>query len=361
MMTETIKPDLADVVELMDRVLREVTTVADEFPLVFRTGFSGQVVSMGDDESIRSTCAILLREAICPDANYKLGLIGSVSTDNGFRGTGLATSVLLSGEQRLAEQGAVISMLWADDPRFYFARGYRPIGSENDFIIDEAVLRGLPVIDGSCVASAENAEAIHQHYCNHKARMNRSLDETVALLECPGMSTLVHVVDGKVLAYACMGRGEDLDGTVHEWGGAIESVLGLLRVHAETNPSDKPTFLIAPCNENELVERMTAIGSPPVTGLLGLAKIINRGAAAGLLMELLGEHAVVNYNPNAIEAEQVQIVTANGSEYLNDDTLLVLLFSGKGERAETIAFGDYFGIDVDKLPLQTFAWGLDSI
>ena len=361
MMTETIKPDLAPVVELMDRVLREVTTVADEFPLVFRSGFSGQVVSMGDDESVRSSCAILLREAICPDATYKLGLIGSVSTDNGFRGTGLATSVLLSGEQRLAEQGAVISMLWADDPRFYFARGYRPIGSENDFIIDEAVTRSLPVIDGTCVATPGDAQAIHQHYCNHTARMNRSLDETVALLECPGMTTLVHVVDGQVLAYACMGRGEDLEGTIREWGGASDSVLGLVRVHAEANPSDKPTFLIAPCNESELVERLTAIGSPPVTGLLGLAKIINRGAAAALLMDLLGEQAVVKYNPDAIEAEQVQIVTAQASEFLNDDTLLVLLYSGKGERAETIAFGDFFGVNVDKLPLQTFAWGLDSI
>lgn len=361
MMTTAIKEGLDPAVELMNRVLREATTVVEEFPLVFRSGFSGQVVSLGDEENVRSTCAILLREAICPHANFTMGLIGSVSTDNGYRGTGLATSVLLAAEERLAEQGAVISMLWADDPRFYFARGYRPVGSENDFLIDDEIIAAMPQIDGVRPATAEDAGAIHKLYSTHSSRINRAPVETIVLLECPGMTTLVREVDGRVVAYACMGRGEDLAGTVHEWGGDTTSVLGLTRVHAESIEGDKPSFLIAPCNETEIAERMTEIGSPPVTGLLGLAKIINRGAAAKLLMDLLGEEAVVKYTPDAPEAEQVQIVTACGSEYLNDDSLLVLLFSGKGERAETEAFGDYFGISVDRLPLQSFVWGLDSI
>jgi len=361
MITTSIKEGLEPAVELMNRVLREATTVVEEFPLVFRSGFSGQVVSLGDESSVRSACAILLRDAVCSDISFKLGLIGSVSTDSDHRRTGLATNVLLGAEQRLAQQGAVISMLWADDPRFYFARGYRPVGSENDFLIDGEMVESLPILDGIRLASADDAEAIHNHYNQHPTRLERSREETAALLECPGMTTLVHEPDGQLLGYACMGRGEDLAGTVHEWGGDLNSVFGLLRMHAESRNTTEPTFLIAPRNETELAQRLTLMGSPPVTGLLGLAKIVNREAAAKLLNELVGDTATVTFHPEGSETEQVHIEAPGGAEFLNDDTLLVLLFSGKGERAETEAFGDHFGVNVDRLPLETFVWGLDSI
>jgi len=360
-MTTETKEGLESAVDLMNRVLREATTVVEEFPLVFRSGFSGQVVSLGAEDKVRSACAILLREAICPTVNFKLGLIGSVSTDSNHRGTGLATNVLVGAEQRLAEQGAVISMLWADDPRFYFARGYRPVGSENDFLIDGGIVEALPILKGVRPATESDSVEIHALYNQHTCRLNRTHEETKALLECPGMATLVHEVEGQVTAYTCMGRGEDLGGTVHEWGGDLNSVLGLVRVQAESRESDTPTFLIAPRNETELAQRLTLMGSPPVTGLLGLAKIVNREAAANLLNEIVGDTGTVTYHPERSESEQVLIEAPGGSEYLNDDTLLVLLFSGKGERAETEAFGDHFGVNVAQLPLETFVWGLDSI
>ncbi len=361
MMTTTMKEGLEPAVELMNNVLRQATTVVDEFPLVFRSGFSGQVVSLGTSENVQSVCAILMREAICNDTTLPMGLIGSVTTDSDHRRSGLATNVLIAAEARLAEQGAIISMLWADDPRFYFARGYRPVGSENDFIIDADMIESLPIIENIRLANADDHEAIHGHYCRHASRLNRTVEETSALLDCPGMTTLVHEDGDHVLAYACMGRGEDLDGTVHEWGGDLNSVLGLVRLHAESRDTTVPTFLIAPRNETELAQRLTLMGSPPVTGLLGLAKIVNREAAANLLDELVGDTAKVTFFPDGSEFEQVQVEAAGGTEFLNDDTLLVLLFSGKGERAETEAFGDHFGINVDRLPLEPFVWGLDSI
>ena len=103
------------------------------------------------------------------------------------------------------------------------------------------------------------------------------------------------------------------------------------------------------------------LGIPPTRGVLALGKIVDREAAAKKLGELMGPAATITFDPNASESCQVHFRTERGEAHLNDDTLLVLLFSTKGEREDTVQFGEHFGVPVDRLPLQTFVWGLDSI
>lgn len=364
-MTSTIeKPELAPARSLMDRVLRDGEPIAPEFPLVFREGFPGKVVSLGDEGAVRSACTVLIRDLVCPGASLRAGLIGSVSTDPEFRRQGLASIVLDRAEKSLADEGAAVSILWADDPRFYFARGYRPVGCEQDFVIAPETAAILPEAEGVRAMESGDAGAIHALYIAHEARAERTGDETAALLECPDMEVLVCEDEGRVVAYACQGRGRDLVGTVHEWGGDPLRVLGLVRALAERHTErtgGEPTFLIAPAGERELSGMLRGLGVVPTVGLLGLAKVVDRGRAAGLLDLLLGPEAEVTFDPKAELASQVHLRAPGGTAFLNDDTLLVLLLSTRGEREDTVEFGRHFGVDVSRLPLEPFLWGLDSI
>ncbi len=365
MIPAALKSELEGAKSLMDRVLRDGDSIAAEFPLVFREGFPGQVVCLGDDDGVRSACTMLTRELISRDVRFRAGLIGSVSTDPEFRREGLATKVLQEAEQRFTEAGAVVSILWADDPRFYFARGYRPAGAEIDFVITDDVVSILPTknVREANPGADGDAPAIHAAYCEHEARVDRSAEETAVLLECPGMRTLVCEHEGRVTAYACLGRGSDLDRTIHEWGGELSDVLALVRAHAEhcLAETGEPAFLITPSSATELHERLRILGAESSLGLLGLAKIADRGAAAELLAELLGPAAEVTFDPDAEPARSVHLRGPGGEAHLNDDTLLILLLSERGEREDTVNFGRELGLDVDRLPLQPFIWGLDSI
>jgi GNAT superfamily N-acetyltransferase len=360
-MNATLKAELSSAEELMNHVLRESASIAAEFPLVFREGFPGQVVSLGDAEAVRSACTILVRDLVAPRGALRVGFIGSVATDPEFRSQGLATQVLRAAESRLAAQGAIASLLWADDSRFYYARGYRPVGAEEDYAIDRDVAVLLPDHDRIREARPADADVIHALYGHHEARTLRTEAETAALLECPGMTTLVATdTDDVPVAYACMGRGADLPGTIHEHGGDTSAVLALVRRHAEARV-DEPTFLIAPTSAAALHERMQVLGVPSARGVLGLAKIVDRGAAAAKLGELLGDTATVTFDPDATDSCQVHLRTERNEAHLNDDTLLVLLFSTRGEREDILRFGEHFGVPVDRLPLDPFVWGLDSI
>lgn len=351
------KPDLSPAEALMSQVLRDGGPIAEEYPLVFREGFPGQVVALSDETAVRSTCAVLLRTLVSPQGELRAGFIGSVATDPEFRRQGLASQVLEAAERRLSNQGAIVSMLWADDPRFYYGRGYRPIGAEDDFVVDAALAVQLPAGDVR-PADETDTEAIHQLYLAHDARVERRLEETAALLECPGMQLCVCEKDGAVVAYAAMGRGGDLARVIHEWGGPVDEVLALVRHFTSEGES---AFVMAPSTATELRDRLQSLGAPNGRGVLGLAKIIDRERAARRLGKLLGPNATITFDPTRPDGEQVHLETPLAQGTLNDDTLLVLLFSAHGEREDTLAFGEHFGVDVSKLPLEPFVWGLDSI
>ncbi len=343
---------------LMSRMLRGGGPIASECPLVFDERFSGRILAFHEGNEVRSACAILTREFVIGETRVRGGLIGSVATDPAWQNRGLATALLIQAEAALQREGCAFACLWANEPDFYLRRGYGPIGCEEDFIVSPELRSRLPAFRGLRAMTRNDAEAIHGLYSRHRSRLERTAEETAALLECPGMSTFVIERANETVAYACRGRGSDLADTIHEWGGSDEDVLALVHAHLEARSGE--LFLIAPPPADGLCERLRGLGAVSRRGMLGLGKILDRAAAAEVLNQRIGRAGKVEA-VNREDGGAFQFRGPKKEGVLDDQGCLALLFGVEDVRADVQRFLEEFGLEGVDLPLEPFAWGLDSI
>lgn len=344
---------------LMDPILRPGSAVAPEFPLVFGPDARGWVVVSETEGEDASACAGVVRELVAGPERFACAFFGSVVTAEAHRGRGLARHTLEAAEDRAREEGAALAFLWADDAEVYASMGWRPAGTEYDYRLDDNQRTFLPDAEGVRAARPEDAEAIHALYCRHEQRVARTLAEQRQLLAVPGVTTLVREVEGQVKAYGCVGRGADLQGVLHEWGGDGVEVLHVLAGHLDLRDDeglDEDLFLMLPSGATGLLEYLSLTRCPGARGVLGLAKVLCLDAAT----ELLGRHL-----PSGVEAcvEGATVALRRGgrSISLDADALLDLFLPPAGEGRTQRKVERRLGVTLASLPLAPFVWGLDSI
>ena len=255
--------------EMMTSVLRPDGDLTAEYPLVFDEEGPGELYALLDDGLVMSACAVLERELVHPGGRTHAGFIGSVSTHPDARGRGLATRLLLEVESALSERGCEHALLWADDPEFYARRGYSLDGAETDFLVDQVPSELLEAGQSVRPLRAGDEGRIHELYTWHGARVERSPEETRRLLSCPSMRVLVATRGGEVEAYVCFGRGADLSGVAHEWGGEPAGVLACLAALLERSET---LFVMAPGGPGPMGELLDSCGAIRAEGRLGMAK-----------------------------------------------------------------------------------------
>ncbi len=350
--------------DLLRRVLRNRAEFAAEYPLVFRSGFPGRLLALGERGEARSACALIARDFhLAGGLVLRGGLVGSVATDPAWRNRGLASRLLHEAEAALSAEGCAFALLWANDPDFYLRRGYCPIGVEHDFVVEGSVARALPRAEGVRELAPGDAAAVHRLYAAHPVRVGRAPEETEALLGCPGMRTLVLERAGAVVAYACLGHGADLRDVVHEWGGAAEDVLALVREQFErrfARAEPGRLYVMAPPGAQELRRGFAAAGAEPYLGFLGLAKLLDRGAVVRFLDERLRPEGGLSLAETP-EGTRYLIRGPARESWIDDDAVLALLFPVSEVREKVEELLVDFGLAPGRLPLEPFAWGLDSI
>lgn len=346
----------------MERVLRSGGELAGEYPLVFGPDAPGSLVTLGEDGIVHSACATLVRDLVIGGERLRIGLIGSVATDPDRRGRGLATRVLEAAERELARDGAVLALLWADDASFYRRRGWREFASELDFVFDAEVVARLPQRGTQRRAAPDDEGALHRLYSRHRSRVERTEAETRALLRSPGMETLVMHEDRDVRAYACLGRGADFAGTIHEWGGSPEDVLALVRAHFERlHGTRNELFLLAPPDAHEFAAFAKDVGARSAVGVLALAKILDPIAAAERLADWTRGEARVDIETGNEGETSVTLSSPTHSTTLRASDLLELFAPARGECARLGELERRLDVSFARLPLAPFVWGLDSI
>ena len=264
-----IESDVREAAELMRSVLRPAGELASEYPLVFSEEGAGQLLSLRDGGRVVSTCAVIERTLIYPGGERKVGLIGSVVTHPEARGRGYATKVLEYAEETLREQGCDHALLWADDPVFYGRRGYALEGHEVDFLVDDGASPFPSTTLNVRPLSTGEGRAVHSLYSKHDARVERSAAETTELLTCPRMTVLVAEREGEIVSYVCFGRGADLEGVAHEWGGDPEGVMACV---AKLLEEHETVFVMTPGEPGALGDRLDSIGALRAHGRIGMSK-----------------------------------------------------------------------------------------
>jgi GNAT superfamily N-acetyltransferase len=351
--------------ELMERVLRGSASLAGEYPLLFGERAAGELLSVEEQREVRAACGLLVRELVCGRERLRVGLIGSVCTHPEHRGRGLGRRLLERAEARLAEQGCTLAWLWADEPGFYERLGWRRAGCEVVFALDAATLERVAVDATARIRAAapDDFAALHRLYEGHATRVDRTLGESRALLSGPGIATLVLERGRDVAAYACLGRGADFAGCVHEWAGAPDDVLRLVREHAARSAA-ATLHLMGPCDAHELRARLDLLGVAAHAGVLGMVKLLDpatatdfvRRAARGRVSAGLGAR-----RDDAVTHLDAHFRGPRGERSLAPHELVDLLVPARNERGAIEALERATGSDLPTLPLPLYLWGLDSI
>jgi GNAT superfamily N-acetyltransferase len=354
---------------LLEGVLRDGGSLAAEYPLVFGADAPGTLVTITEQGQVRSACGVLVRDLVARGERVRVGLIGSVATDPRHRGRGLAARLLDQAQRLLADQGCVLALLWADDPGFYARRGWREAGSEAVFVVEAGDLQRLPTAPGATVRALapDDHGALHRLYSLHVSRVDRTPAETRALLSCPGVDTLVLERGRDIAAYACLGRGKDLEGCVHEWGGAADDVLALVREHGERaarRGDDRPRYLMTPATARALHARLQTLGVAGVQGVLGMARLLDPAGAAELVRRAARGRVsagVAGERAGAPTPHLAHFEGPGGELAFEPEGLLDLLLPPRGERTAIEALEHTAGLGLRGLPLPLYVWGLDSI
>jgi GNAT superfamily N-acetyltransferase len=155
----------------------------------------------------------------------RIGIVGGVVTSPDFRGQGLATRLVANACEAHRREGCAAAALWGSEHTLYRRIGFRLAGEQARVPLDE-LLAGRPA----------RAATIHEGWTTgvFHALLRRS--GGLALEEADRSWIEAHrnvrwFWAGSLeqpSAYAALGRGIDLGGIVHEWGGEPAALQGLL-------------------------------------------------------------------------------------------------------------------------------------
>lgn len=227
--------------------------VQHTWPQLYRRDGNGRFFVLADGERLLSHCAVRTLVLHGEHGPFRANLLGSVATDPELRGRGLAQEVLTAALQATATD-APFTLLWAERPELYARMGFVPCSEEVGMLLAR---RPQPRLDGvRLMTIADHAAALALH-AQKPWRVERDLRSMSGLLTTPGMVAVVLERDGVVVAYACCGKGADLQGHWHEVGGTDADVAVLLPA-ALHMAEQREAMLLLPPYRTELRELLGA-------------------------------------------------------------------------------------------------------
>ncbi len=201
------------------------------WPQLYRSDGDGRFATLFAGERMLSCCAFRFATLHTNAGVRRTALLGSVATDPALRGQGLASQLLRTSLDACKQGGAELVLLWAEQPRLYERCGFRNGALEvccaltarfDDVIADDGT---VATVRFATIADHARLHELHDH---KPMRVDRSPHAMSALLTTPGLQTVVLERSGEVVAYACTGKGADLQGWWHEVGGADADVAAML-------------------------------------------------------------------------------------------------------------------------------------
>lgn len=293
-----------------------------------------------------------------PVGVFKVAGLGSVVTEDRHRGQGHSTRIIESCLDAAVKADCDFAILWTDLYDFYRRLGFELAGSEVAVLIDRdlAPQGAYKFIDSNKISP----EALMRVFNQHSVSSHRTIEDVRASLAIPNSRvSTAWDTSGKLVAYAVEGKGADLNGYVHEWGGANSALLSLLTHMRSTQKRD--LRLIAPSHARNLLKNLVDRGCQEHRGYLGMIKILKTES----LFAKIHRHArSLGFSDLVLDESNGRYRFGRGANIYSSDSqtdLLRLLF-GPEAPSKMHAFDAATSELFDQiLPLRLWIWGWDSV
>ncbi len=219
--------------------------VQHTWPQIYRSDGEAMFFALLDGERLLSHCAVRFVTVHTAAGPRHRALLGSVATDPALRGRGLA-SLVLAEALAVCDRRSDTVLLWAERPDLYAKHGFVAGPEERCLLIAR---RPRTEVTGCRLAEVRDHGALHALHEQKPLRVARSPGVMSGLLTTPGMITVVLEENGAVVAYACCGKGADLQGHWHELGGTDAAVARLLPEAMHVADQVEAVVLVPPYRE----------------------------------------------------------------------------------------------------------------
>ncbi len=335
--------EFPQVVEFLDQRLRNDVSwsIAKEYPTALTKTNLHNMRIISDGEQILSHAVLKPLLVKTPHMILKVAAIGSVVTDEKYRGHGYSRQIIESCLQEGLRQSCDLAVLWSGIPDFYHKMGFKLAGFEESYVIEKPLVTTATKLlfkKGPQIAP----EALLRLYQQHTVTTHRTVEELRKFLQIPNAQIYTAWgPQGTLEAFAVEGKGSDLTDYIHEWAGNVSALFGLFNwIMTEKK---KGFVLITPKHSNNLRIQLLAQEVEHNSGFLGMIKILN---PASMIQKLVKAQLALGGAP----------IDFTG---LSADEFVETLF---GPWSETITDKlPISGVKSGLLPLRFWLWGWDSI
>jgi len=177
----------------------------------------------------RRVCAAtaLVRPWTTTSGRIVVACVGCFATAPSYRGQGLSGRLQGVVLEHLEREGVDWAALWTDRPEIYARRGFRPTGVEVHGRLDAVDWPRPAGGDVVRAATRDDASAALELYRAHRMRADRTTADMAAYLDPTTSRSWVLVRGDEIVAYVCLGKGDDFPGYVHDYGGEPGAVHAL--------------------------------------------------------------------------------------------------------------------------------------
>lgn len=353
--------EISNVIRFLDTNLRPKGewSITSEYPIAFSEANRNNMRIITENEEVLAHAVVRPMIIKTPAGLFKIAALGSVVTSSDRRNEGLSTKTIESCLEGARAHGCDFAILWTDLYDFYRRMGFELGGSEVSVLLDRDIQTGeqnLKFLESGKIAP----EAIHRLYAQHTVTSLRTVDETRRYLQIPNSRVYTAWdANGQLKAYAIEGKGVDLDGYVHEWGGGVQALLSLF-AHIRTTQKRNITIIV-PGHSQNLIRSLEDQGLHINEGFLGMIKILNTTN----LFSKIKRHA------RGLGVSDLVLDYTGGKYYLgvgqhvfmtDSERDVVRLIFGPQKPSEIHDFGPETSAIMEKvLPINMWVWGWDSV
>lgn len=266
--------EMIQAIQLADQTFRnqEQVSMGVAFPHIFNSVF-GQSYGAFVKGQLVAFMGLVPSMIRVGEAKLNVYLLGSVCTDEAYRGQGLASEMLQSVLTHIDSAGASLLLVSGGRP-LYRRAGCHPFGQSTIYVIDQSV-KSLPVQEKPLLIREMKPVdwfAIHRLASARPVRFEQSVWELATLIEASAFASIfsqVHIVliaeqeDGEIIAFAVISVSTEVsDSTAKliEWAGNPSAIAVILQ-EAISKYELTSVEVAVPWYDNDLAEVLQSIAS----------------------------------------------------------------------------------------------------